>query len=105
MVHYRRGRRNGSCFDRPAEVDDEREDAMTETRTAEKTVYLPALGEGDAERLERELGNLEGVVSFDVDAERQRLRIEWTEATIDWPAILWFLEQAGFPPGAQHGGS
>lgn len=78
---------------------------MTETKTAEKTVYLPALsGEGDVERLERELGNLEGVVSFDVDAEHQRLRIEWTEATIDWPAILWFLEQTGFAPGAERGG-
>lgn len=78
---------------------------MTETKTAEKTVDLPALAEGDAERLERELGHLEGVVSFAVDAERQRLRIEWTEATIDWPAILWFLEQNGFPPGGEHGGS
>lgn len=78
---------------------------MTETKTAEKTVYLPALaGDGDVERLERELGNLEGVVSFEVNADHQRLRVEWTEATIDWPAILWFLEQNGFPPGAQHGG-
>lgn len=77
---------------------------MTETKTAEKTVSLPALDEDDAARLERELGHLEGVVSFDVDAAGRRLRIEWTEATIDWPAILWFLEQNGFSPG-EHGGA
>jgi hypothetical protein len=41
-------------------VDDEREKAMTETKTAEKAVYLPALDADDAARLERELGNLGG---------------------------------------------
>jgi hypothetical protein len=37
---------------------------MTETRTAERTVELPAL-------------------------------------TGDWPAIRWFLEQVGHPPGGE----
>jgi hypothetical protein len=75
---------------------------MTETRTAERTVELPALtGEGDVERLERELANFEGVVSFAVDAANHRVRIDWTEATIDWPAIRWFLEQVGYPPGGE----
>lgn len=75
---------------------------MTETRTTERTVELPALtDEAAAERLEHELGNLEGVVSFAVDAANRRVRIEWTEATLDWPAIRWFLEQVGYPPGGE----
>jgi hypothetical protein len=77
---------------------------MTETRTTERTVELPALaGAADVERLEHELGNLEGVVSFAVDAANRRVRIEWTEATLDWPAIRWFLEQVGYPPGGEPG--
>ena len=78
---------------------------MTETKTAERTVHVPALGRPeDVERLEHELRNLEGVIAAEVDAEGQRVRIEWTEATIDWPAIRWFLEQLGFPPAGEGAG-
>jgi hypothetical protein len=77
---------------------------MTETKTSQRTVELPALADtADAERLERELGKLEGVVSCSVDAGSRRVRIEWTEATLDWPAIRWFLEQVGYPPGGEPG--
>lgn len=77
---------------------------MTETKTARRTVELPALaGAAEAERLERELEKLEGVVSFSVDAGNRRVRIEWTEATLDWPAIRWFLEEVGYPPGGEPG--
>lgn len=78
---------------------------MTETKTAERTVYVPALARPeDVERLEHELSHLEGVVAAEVDAGGQRVRIEWTEATIDWPAIRWFLEQMGFPPAGEGAG-
>ena len=78
---------------------------MTETKTAEKTVHVPALaGDEDFERLERELGKLEGVVAAEVDRDGQRVRIEWTEATIDWPAILFFLEEIGFSPASEGAG-
>ena len=78
---------------------------MTETKTAEKTVNVPALaGAEDVERLERELGKLEGVVAAEVDGDGQRVRVEWTEATIDWPAILSFLEEIGFSPASEGAG-
>lgn len=78
---------------------------MTETKTAERTVVVAALGRPeDVERLERELRNLEGVVAARVEPGEQRVRIEWTEATIDWPAIRWFLEQLGFPPAGEGAG-
>jgi hypothetical protein len=77
---------------------------MTETKTSQRTVELPALADtADAERLEQELGKLEGVVLVSVDAGNRRVRIEWTEATLDWPAIRWFLEQVGYPPGGEPG--
>lgn len=78
---------------------------MTETKTNERTVVVPALGRPeDIERLEHELRNLEGVVAAEVEPGEQRVRIEWTEATIDWPAIQWFLEQLGFPPAGEGAG-
>lgn len=78
---------------------------MTETKTNERTVVVPALGGAeDVERLERELRNLEGVVAAEVEPDEQRVRIEWTEATIDWPAIRWFLEQLGYPPAGEGAG-
>lgn len=78
---------------------------MTETRNAEKTFYVPALGtDEEVERLESRLGNLNGVVSCDVMPDRQRVRIEWTEAMIDWPAILAYLEELGFAPAGEAGG-
>ena len=78
---------------------------MTETKTAERTVHVPALARPeDVERLERELGNLEGVLAAEVEAGGQQVRIEWTEATIDWPAIRWFLEELGYPPAGEGAG-
>lgn len=78
---------------------------MTETKTAEKTVVVPALGtDEDRQRLQRELAHLEGVVAAEVGSDGQRVRIEWTEATIDWPAILWFLEEIGCSPAGEGGG-
>lgn len=78
---------------------------MTETKVAERTVYVPALaGDEDAATLERELGKMEGVVEVEVDAARHEVRIVWTEATVDWPAVRWFMEQMGYPPGGEHGG-
>lgn len=78
---------------------------MTETKTAEKTVHVPALaGAVDVERLEREVGKLEGVVAVEVADDLQRVRIEWTEATIDWPAIAFFLEEIGYSPAGEGAG-
>jgi copper chaperone len=65
----------------------------------EKTVFIPNINCGHcAMTIKREIGELDGVDSVEVDIAAKTAHIRWS-APADWAKIRDALEEIGFPPG------
>lgn len=63
----------------------------------EKTVSVPAIHCGHCVRtIERELAEVEGVVSVHADATAKQVTVTW-EAPADWAGLAAVLDEIGFP--------
>ncbi len=68
-----------------------------------KTFTVPAISCGHCVKtIEREVGDLEGVVAVAADQASKRVTVEWTAAGIDWAQIRSYLEEIGYPPEGDH---
>jgi copper chaperone CopZ len=66
---------------------------------ADKTVTIPNISCGHCVKtIERELGELEGIVSVKAEAETKKVAIEWNEPPATWEAIRSLLEEINYPP-------
>lgn len=48
--------------------------------------------------IERELGELEGMVSASADEQSRRVTVEWEESSLDWEQIEALLREIQYPP-------
>jgi len=66
---------------------------------ATRTVQVPNISCGHCVRtIEREVGELQGVVSVSAEAPGRTVRVEWDEASTEWQAIRDLMEEINFPP-------
>ncbi len=64
-----------------------------------KTVKVPAITCGHCvTTIEREVGELEGIVSVKAEAETKMVTIEWNEPPASWDAVRSLLEEINYPP-------
>ena len=63
----------------------------------EKTVHVPNISCGHCKAtIEREVGEIPGVVEVSADVESKNVRIRW-QSPADWDAIAGFLDEIGYP--------
>ena len=63
----------------------------------EKTVVIPAISCGHCARtISREIGDIEGVQSVDVEVAAKKATIRWTSPA-SWATIRDALEEIGYP--------
>jgi copper chaperone CopZ len=63
-----------------------------------KTVTVPGISCGHCvATIERELGNVQGVISVSADQESKRVTVEWTDAGVDWERIRTHLDDICYP--------
>ena len=63
-----------------------------------KTVTVPGISCGHCvATIERELGNVQGVISVSADQASKRVTVEWTDAGVDWERIRTHLDDIGYP--------
>ncbi len=48
--------------------------------------------------IERELGELEGIVSAKADEQCRRVAVEWDESALGWEEIEALLKEIQYPP-------
>ena len=48
--------------------------------------------------IERELGELEGIVSAKADEQSRRVAVEWDESALGWEEIEVLLKEIQYPP-------
>lgn len=66
---------------------------------ASKTVIIPRITCGHCVKtIEREVGELDGVVSVKADAESKMVMIVWEEPLASWKAVESLLEEINYPP-------
>lgn len=64
----------------------------------EKKVRIPAISCHHCKMaIERELGELKGITSVEVDADAKTAQIHW-DAPLSWEKIVKTLEEIGYPP-------
>ncbi len=65
----------------------------------ERTVTIPNINCGHcAMIIKREVGEIDGVESVDVDVSSRKALVRWS-APADWESIEAVLVEIGFPPG------
>lgn len=65
----------------------------------EKTVSIPGISCGHcAMTIKRDIGEIEGVSSVDVDIASKKATFRWS-APADWMLIAATLDEIGFPAG------
>lgn len=69
---------------------------------ASKTIKVPNITCGHCvSTIEREVGELEGVVSVRAGVEDKMVTIEWNEPPASWNAVVERLKEINYPPEAQ----
>ncbi len=64
-----------------------------------KTFRVPNISCGHCVMtIERELGDLEGIVSARADEQSRRVTVEWEESSLDWEQIEALLREIQYPP-------
>ncbi len=64
-----------------------------------KTFRIPNISCGHCVMtIERELGDLEGIVSARADEQSRRVTVEWEESSLDWEQIEALLREIQYPP-------
>jgi copper chaperone len=64
-----------------------------------KTFKVPNITCGHCVKtIEREVGELNGVVSVKAGAEDKMVTVEWNEQITDWSVIQSLLEEINYPP-------
>ena len=67
----------------------------------EKTVNVPNISCGHCvNTIEREVGELDGVSSVDVDQGSRNVKISWDPDATDWVVIEDLMKEINFPPGS-----
>jgi len=65
---------------------------------ANKTVKVPNINCGHCtSTIEREVGELEGVISVKADENRKIVTVEWNEPSVTWVQITNLLTEIGYP--------
>ncbi|EDN71052.1 heavy metal-binding protein [Beggiatoa sp. PS] len=65
---------------------------------ANKTVKVPNINCGHCtSTIEREVGELEGVISVKADKNRKIVTVEWNEPSVTWVQITNLLTEIGYP--------
>lgn len=63
-----------------------------------KTVNIPNIScQHCTNTIERELSELQAIISVKADAETKMVTIEWNESAADWNQIADLLDEIGFP--------
>ena len=64
-----------------------------------KTVSVPNISCGHCVKtIERELGDMEGVVSVSASQESREVTVEWDDDTTSWAAVVELLDEINYPP-------
>lgn len=64
---------------------------------ASKTVKVPNINCGHCtSTIEREVGELEGVISVQTDIEHKTVTVEWNEPPMTWAQITNLLTEIGY---------
>ncbi len=67
-----------------------------------KTVTVPGVSCAHCvATIERELGNVQGVISVAADEASKRVTVEWTDAGVDWERIRTHMDDIGYPPAEE----
>lgn len=68
---------------------------------SEKTFTVPNITCGHCVKtIEREVGEIEGVVAVKADESTKKVTVEWTEPQASWAAIDAVLREIEYPPEA-----
>ena len=68
---------------------------------SDKTFRVPSISCGHCVMtIERELGELEGIVSAKADEQSQMVTVEWNESALGWEEIEALLKEIQYPPEA-----
>lgn len=63
-----------------------------------KTVNIPKISCGHCTgTIERQVGDLHGVIQANADKDKKQATIDWDETVIDWKEINALLIEIGFP--------
>ncbi len=66
---------------------------------ANKTFKVPNISCGHCTMtIERELGEMEGVVSIQADVDSKMVTVEWHEPPASWGQIEALLQEINYPP-------
>jgi copper chaperone len=66
---------------------------------ATKTFKVPNISCGHCVMtIEREVGELEGVVSVKAEVDSKKVTVEWNEPPASWDGIKSLLEEINYPP-------
>jgi copper chaperone len=65
---------------------------------ASKTIKVPNISCGHCtSTIEREVSELEGIISVKADKDSKRVNIEWNEPPLTWAQITALLTDIGYP--------
>lgn len=71
------------------------------SETSHKTVTVPNISCGHCVKtIEREVGEIEGVVAVKADESTKKVSVEWREPEASWGAIDAVLREIDYPPEA-----
>ncbi len=63
-----------------------------------KTIKVPKINCGHCtSTIERELGELNGIISVKADKDSKMVTVEWNEPPVTWNQIADLLNEIGFP--------
>ncbi len=66
-----------------------------------KVFRVPSISCGHCVKtIERELGELEGIVSVRADEQSRRVTVDWEDSSLDWEQIEALLKEIQYPPAA-----
>ncbi len=66
-----------------------------------KSFRVPSISCGHCVKtIERELGELEGIVSVRADEQSRRVTVDWEDSSLDWEQIEALLKEIQYPPAA-----
>jgi copper chaperone len=63
-----------------------------------KTVNIPNIScQHCTNTIERELGELKGIIKVKAEADTKMVTIEWDQSAVDWNQLTDLLDEIGFP--------